>query len=127
MKNRARISDSFRCAWEGLIHAWRSERNLQIHICAAGLVIIAGLVLRIDVLRWAVLLLTIGAVISAELLNTSLELVIDALIQKPHPAAKAAKDVAAGAVLFVSIIAVVIGLLILLPALLQAVSMLLSR
>ena len=56
-----------------------------------------------------------GVVISAEIMNTAVETTVDLAMPKLHPKAKLAKDLAAGAVLVLAIIAVVIGLMIFLP------------
>ncbi len=96
------------------------DRNFKIQLTIASLVLILAAVLRLDALRWAVLILSISLVISLELINTALEKNVDlASHEHYHPLAKAAKDIAAGAVLFASIVSVVIGLIILGPPLWQ--------
>ncbi len=109
---------SFRYAFAGLWTALRSQRNARIHLLAAVAVTALGLWLRLDTLRWAVLVLAIALVFSAEMLNTVVETIIDLVTKEYHPLAKVAKDVSAGAVLLTAIAAVVVGLLILGPPLL---------
>ncbi len=108
---------SFGYAFAGLGYAIRTQRNLRVHLAVAGLVILAGLILRVSAMEWAVLLLTIGFVISAELVNTVAELAVDLLTQEYHPMAKAAKDVGAAAVVVAALAAVGVGVAIFGPRL----------
>ena len=75
-------------------------------------VVVAGLLLRLPPLAWALVVVAIALVLIAELLNTALETVVDLVSPDDHPLAKAAKDIAAGAVLVAAAAAVVIGLLL---------------
>ncbi len=65
--------------------------------------------------EWAILILTIGLVISCELINTAIEAVVDLITEEYHPLAKVAKDTSASAVFIFAIVAVVVGLIIFLP------------
>jgi len=112
------IFDSFRYAFAGLWYALRTQRNVRIHLLVAMGVTAMGLWLRLDALRWAVLALTIALVFFAELMNTVTETAVDLVTEEYHPLAKVAKDLSAGAVLVTALVAVVVGLLILGPALL---------
>lgn len=78
----------------------------------ACVVIGVGLYLSLQTWEWITILLTVGIVLTLECLNTAIETVVDLVTEEYHPLAKIAKDVAAGAVLIFSIIAVIIGLLI---------------
>lgn len=106
---------SFKYAIEGIKNAFIEEPNLKIHFVIAILVVVLGFLLRIKRLDWLVLVISIGVVISVELTNTAIEWVVDSFIDKNHPGAKKAKDISAGAVLIVSVMAAVVGLLIFLP------------
>ena len=77
--------------------------------------IIVGLILQINPLSWAILMICIGVVISSELINTAIETTVDIAMPEINEKAKYAKDIAAGAVLFSAIIAVIVGLIIFLP------------
>ena len=101
---------SFRFAFAGIGYVLRSQRNARVHLVAAGLVIVAGLAFRVSSPEWAVLALTIGLVLSAEMINTVAELAVDLLTQRYHPMAKVAKDVGAGAVLVAALAAVGVGI-----------------
>jgi len=73
--------------------------------------------LQVDSIRWAILLLTIGAVCAGETINTTVEALVDLLSPEWHERAKVAKDVSAGAVLLLGITAIAVGLLVLGPPL----------
>ncbi len=109
---------SFGYAFEGIFNTIRQERNMQIHCCAAVLVVVFGLFLRISREEWFTCLILFGMVMSLECVNTAVEAVVDLATQERHPLAKKAKDAAAGAVLVAAIFAAVIGLWIFVPKLL---------
>ncbi len=106
---------SFKYAYEGIVAALKEEPNLKIHIIIALAIIVLGWFLNISRLEWLILTLTIGVVISVELTNTAIEALVDSFTSENHPGAKKAKDISAGAVLVVSVMAVVIGLMVFLP------------
>ncbi|WP_312220332.1 diacylglycerol kinase family protein [Streptococcus parasuis] len=114
-KNRELIS-SLDFAVSGLITAFKEERNMRKHAVSAILVILAGLVFQVSVTEWLFLLLSISLVIAFEIVNSAIENVVD-LASDYHFSmlAKNAKDMAAGAVLFVSGFALLTGLIIFVP------------
>lgn len=111
---------SFKFAFEGIWVALKEEPNLKFHLITAILVILLGLFYSISYIEWLVVITIIGMVIAVELTNTAIETIIDSFTLDTHPGAKKAKDIAAGAVLVVSITAVSIGMLIFLPYILKA-------
>lgn len=106
-------------AWDGVVFTVRTQRNARIHVVMGCVVSGLATWLQLDRLSLAVLVLTIGAVLAAETINTTVEALVDLLSPEFHDRAKIAKDVAAGAVLIVSLAAIVIGLLLLGPPLWQ--------
>ena len=108
---------AFGHAFHGWRHVLRTQRNAWIHSVAATLVVLVGLWLQISPRDWAVLVLTITMVFTAEFINTAIEAVVDLASPVHHPLAKVGKDVGAGAVLISALAAVLIGLLILGPPL----------
>ena len=112
----------FGFAWEGIVYTLRTQRNARIHLGIAIAVVLLSLWLGLSWTEWAIIALTIGIVFSAEMFNTVAEAAIDLVTAEYHPLAKIAKDVAAGGVLVVAIISVVVGLLVLGPHLWQRVS-----
>jgi diacylglycerol kinase len=115
--NRQKIGrlQSFKCAFAGIWHTLKTQRNAQIHVGIGALILILGLGLDLTLTEWAILVLTCGFVIATEMLNTATESVMDFLTTDYHPHVKIVKDVAAGAVLVSAITAVVVGLLVLGP------------
>ena len=101
---------SFYHAFCGIISAIRSEAHLRFHIMLAVLVSIFAYFYGIDAFGWAVLILTIGAVISAELFNTAIEQAVNTATSNITPSAKFAKDAAAGAVLVLAVCSVFVGI-----------------
>ena len=116
-----RLIRSFGYAFAGIGHSLRTQANLRIHVLAAVCVVAAGLLLQLSAIEWAVLVVTIMIVMSAELFNSAIEAVIDRVGSEPHPLSKIAKDMAAGAVLIGAIGAVIVGLLIFGPRLLALI------
>jgi diacylglycerol kinase (ATP) len=120
MSNRPDLLTSFKYAFAGLWYVFRTQRNARIHLSVATAVVAVGLWLGLSRTEWAIIVLTIGLVLSAEAFNTVAEAAVDLATAEYHPLAKVAKDVAAGAVLLMAIAAVIVGLLILGPPLWRA-------
>ncbi len=116
------FSAKIKNASHGINLALRAEKNLRVHSIIALLVVLVGWVLDVGFLKLSVLILTIALVIVVEMLNSALEFAIDALYKNKYSRlVKFAKDISAGAVLFVSFISIVIGLLIFLPVLVDKI------
>lgn len=111
-KGWMRWLECFGCALSGLLQALKSERNLKIHFTAAIIVIILMFLFHLSDLEKVVLFIVIGIVISLELVNTAIEHAVNLVTEEYHPLAKLAKDTAAAAVLFFSMISVVIAVII---------------
>ena len=95
----------------------RTEQNIRIHFLAAALVLALALWLEIPAAECAILLLAIGLVITAEVINTIIEDFLDILHPAHHDAVRRIKDALAGAVLLSAGVAVVVGILVILPRL----------
>lgn len=111
---------SFKVACEGVFYAFRDNRNLRIHIGAAVLVILAGIFFKVSRFEMAILGIMIVLVIVSEMVNTSLEEMVNLITREHQKEAKIAKDVAAGMVLVASMGALIIGLAIFTPYILRA-------
>lgn len=109
------IVKSFRFAFEGLKQAFVQEPNMRFHILMGIVAIAAGVYFKLSPVEWCILVLTITSVLVLELLNTTIEELVDLASPSIHPKAKIAKDVAAAAVLTTSVAAVVVGLILFLP------------
>ncbi|MCZ8465565.1 diacylglycerol kinase family protein [Streptococcus uberis] len=114
-KNRT-VTSSLEFALTGILTAVQEERNLKSHLVSAFLASLAGLIFKISAVEWLFLLLAIFLVICLEIVNSAIENVVD-LASSYHFSmlAKKAKDMAAGAVLVMSLYAVLTGLIIFLP------------
>ena len=100
---------SFGHAFRGLKVLLQTQPNARIHAVATVLVVAAGVLLRISPAEWALIVLAIAGVWTAEALNTAIEFLVDLVSPDPHPLAGKAKDIAAGAVLIAAIGSAVIG------------------
>lgn len=116
------LQESFRCAICGLSDAWRSERNMRIHLAATVLAVIAGLVVGLGRLEWLFLFSAVFLVMTMEMLNTALERVVDLFTREYHPLARLAKNAAAGAALLAALYAVTVAALIFIPKILERIN-----
>ena len=111
------LPKSFFYAFEGLKTAAKEEPNFRIHLTIASLALILAVVLGFSITEWLVLLFTISLVLILELVNTSLEEIVNLVNPETHPLAKKAKDVMAAAVLLAAAISIIIGFVLFLPKL----------
>ena len=119
MRKMKKIRNSFKYAIEGIWTSFKTERNMKIHIFIMILVIIAGIILKINKSEWIICIILFAIVIGSELFNTSIETIVDMVMPEKNEKAKIAKDVGAGAVLVVAIGAAIIGLVIFVPRILN--------
>ena len=110
-----RLINSFYYAIDGIKYSLINEQNLIIHTICAFLVVIFGFIFKISVPEWLFILVMIGLVISLELINTSIEAIVDLTCPEQHPLAKIAKDTGSGAVFVLAIISVIGAMVIFLP------------
>jgi len=103
---------AFVYAWSGICHALKTQRNMKVHALMSIFAVLLSWVLNLNSLEWGLLCLTLGMVICAEMLNSALEYTLDLISLEQQPQIKHAKDMAAGAVLIVSIIAAIMGLIL---------------
>ena len=110
------IARTFLNAQKGIRLVLKSESNIRFHILAAVFILLAGIILDFSATKLCVLLLTISAVICSEMLNSAVEFTLDAVFHNKYSKLVGmAKDIAAGAVLFNSVIAVIIGGILFIP------------
>ncbi|MEK7375935.1 MAG: diacylglycerol kinase family protein [Candidatus Margulisiibacteriota bacterium] len=108
-------------AGRGLIFAFRSQRNLKIHLAAGTLAVLLGGFLQISFIEMMILILVISSVIVLELLNTAMEEIVNLMMLTRKLRAMVAKDAAAGAVLVASISSLIIACYIFLPRIIMLV------
>lgn len=106
---------SFGYAANGLRAAARSEQNFRIHLLLAGLAVLLGCGLGISAGEWGMVIACIAAVMGAEVMNTAIEKLCDVVSPQYHEKIKIVKDLAAAAVLIVSIGALITGAIIFVP------------
>jgi diacylglycerol kinase len=108
---------AFGHALRGVAEAVQGERHMRFHLVAAIVVVVTACWLQVETQEWLWLIAAIGSVWVAELFNTAIERVVDLASPDLHPLAKAAKDMASGAVLVAAVFAAVIGVIIFGPTL----------
>lgn len=111
---RSRIG-SFKFAFDGLFSLLKTEHNSRIHLLAAVSAIALGIILKINLIEWSLLIVVIGLVFLTELLNSSLEALSDLVNAERNDTIRKAKDFAAAAVLISAIVSVAVGGLIFIP------------
>jgi diacylglycerol kinase (ATP) len=114
---------SFKFAWAGLSYAFVTQRNFRIHVLVGSIALALSIHFHLPSVELAVIGLTVGGVLTMELLNTALEAVVDLTVgQTYHFLAKIAKDCAAGAVLIAAFAALVVAGTLLLPHILLSLA-----
>jgi diacylglycerol kinase (ATP) len=106
------LIDSFNYAIEGILHVFKTQRNMKIHFAIAIAVLFFCLFLDLTRVEFVIILFTISLVLIAEMINTAIETTIDMLVKNYNPMAKIAKNVAAGAVLIAAVNSVLVAYLI---------------
>ncbi len=104
-----KILDGFRCAARGVWRCIREEWHFRFHLVATCYVLWFAPRFGLTRAEWAALVLTIGGVLTAELINSAVERTIDRFSTEQHPLAGLAKDMAAGAVLVTAVVAVAVA------------------
>lgn len=110
---------SLKIAFHGLAYNWKTQGHFRFHLLAGTAAVFCAWLVHLSHVEWMVLILTIGAVLAAEAMNTAVELVVDLIEPSFNPLAGIAKDVAAGVVLITALQAVVVGLILFLPTFIQ--------
>lgn len=104
---------SFRDAWNGIALAVRTQRNVKVQLVVAGLITAAGFYFSISYIEWCLAILAMGLVLGLEIMNTSLEELVNFVSPERRDEARRIKDLAAGAVLIAAMAAAGVGVLIL--------------
>ncbi|MDE5888395.1 MAG: diacylglycerol kinase [Bacilli bacterium] len=115
----SRFFRSFGFSIEGLKYAYKYEQSMLVHVIATVCVIAANFFFHITGIEWLVTLLAIGMVLSAELINTAIEAVVDLVTLEIHPLAKIAKDCGSAATFVLAIMAAAIGFVVYVPYIIQ--------
>ena len=124
MSKKHSFSQSISFALEGIIFALRNDPNFKIQAIVAVFALILAIMLEIPFAEAAILVLTIGLVLILELINTTLEALVDLATEEIKPRAKAAKDVSAAAVLLSAILSIIVGCLLFIPKIIRWITLL---
>ncbi|WP_226036936.1 diacylglycerol kinase family protein [Aquibacillus saliphilus] len=103
------------CALNGISEVVRTEINFKVHLVLTIIVVIFGFIFQLSSIEWVLILLTIGFVLTFEMINTAIERVLNYLAPEIHPLVGIIKDISAGAVFVAALVSVVNGLIIFLP------------
>lgn len=110
-----RFINSFGYSIDGLKYAYRYEQSMLVHMIAATMVIVVGLIVKLNLIEWLICFILMGLVMATELINTAIEAVVDLTCPKIDPLAKIAKDTASAAVFVFSVVAFISGMIIFVP------------
>lgn len=116
-----KLVNSFKYAGEGIVSSLKTERNMKIHVIIMFLVILAGVLLKINKEEWITCIICFAIVIAGELFNTAIETVVNIVMPYRNEKAKLAKDISAGGVLVLAIGAAIIGLIIFVPKIIEII------
>jgi len=115
-KTSRNVLISFKYAFNGISYVLKTSRNFKIQLIFAVTILIIGFLLEISKSNYVILIATIMSVLILEILNTSIESIVDMVVKKEFSSlAKISKDTSAGAVLLASINSVIIALYIFVP------------
>ena len=115
-KTAKNVCVSFKYAFNGIHYVFKTSRNFKIQLIFAFISFMLGFLLQISRSNYLILISTVISVLILEILNTSIESVVDLIVKKEfNNLAKVSKDASAGAVLLASMNSVIIGLYIFIP------------
>ena len=117
-----RLLRSMHNASNGISHCLRKEKNFRIQVLLGVLCITAGIFFRITLIEWCIIAICIAGVLSLEMINTAIEHMCNMMHPDLHPAIRIIKDVSAGAVFLITLIAIFCGAAIFIPKLLFYIS-----
>jgi len=111
VKHRVDVVKPFKVALNGLVFTFKTQRHMRFHLYVVLIVLLLGIFMNLGLREMLVLLFTISLVLVAEMFNSAIEATVDLISPNYNPLAKFAKDIAAGAVLIATILALVVGAL----------------
>ena len=115
-KTSSNVLKSFKYAFSGISYVLKTSRNFKIQLIFAVTILMLGVLLQISQSNYVILIATIMSVLILEILNTSIESIVDLVVKKEFSTlAKISKDTSAGAVLLASMNSVIIAVYIFVP------------
>lgn len=107
------FNNTFKNARKGFRLVLKSEMNIRVHVAVATFVIFLALYLKFSAVEFSLLVIVIGLVIVSEMLNTAIEFTLDSIYHNKYSRMVGmAKDISAGAVMFASMISVLVGIVL---------------
>ena len=103
---------------DGLLYSYKNEKSLWMHGLCSIVDICLGIIFKISLVQWSMILISLGVILSIELLNTAIEAVVDMVTLEYHPLAKIAKDCGSAATFIAVLIAIVLNCFIFIPKIL---------
>ena len=110
-----RLVKSFRFATHGVMAAVREEQNIKIYLIIALINLVLGLLTHLSYVEWAIIIITVSVTLGVEVINISLEELLDMISPEYNGRTKIIKDIAAGSALITAVSSVVVAALIYLP------------
>lgn len=111
----SRLLRSFKWAGQGLFYCIKHEKNFQVHCALAIVAACLGIGFKIAAVEWILIMMSISLVLAMEMVNSAIEHLCNIVHPTSHPTVKIIKDVTAGAVLVVAVMAIICGLLVFIP------------
>ena len=112
--------NGFYFAWKGISYSFSTQPNFRIHCLIALFVINSGFYFALNTVEWLWIIAATAVVFIAELFNSALETLVNLVSPEFNPKAGHVKDISAAAVLIAAIMALIIGVLIFLPKIIDA-------
>ena len=113
-----RFISGFKNSKAGLSYAYKNEQSMTIHLISCIIVLVLGTLYHISLMEWMLCIMVLGLIAATELINTSIEAIVDLVTQEFHPFAKIAKDTASAAVFVFSVVAFLSFVIIFIPKML---------
>lgn len=114
-KDKRKFSGSIKNCLEGINFVITNESNFKKEIAIGIIALLLSYILKISRIEFIIILIMIALVLTSEIINTSIEKVVDLYTKDYNNLAKIAKDVSAGSVLVMSIFSLLVGIIIFLP------------
>lgn len=114
-KDKRKFSSSIKYCLEGINFVITNESNFKKEIVIGIITLLLSYILKISRIEFIIILIMIALVLTSEIINTSIEKVVDLYTKDYNNLAKIAKDVSAGSVLVMSIFSLLVGVIIFLP------------
>jgi len=110
-----RMLKSIGYSFEGLKYAYKYEQSMLVHVFFSALAVILGIILQINLVDWAIVFIALGTILGVELVNTSIEAIVDLVTLEKKSLAKIAKDCGSAATFVLSVVAIVACLIVYAP------------